>query len=73
GSVRREDWGENALLVAVTGWGQPSDKEQARAAGFNHHLTKPVDLEQVEQLLAAFSKQLESRWEGGQGAGRLTS
>jgi PAS domain S-box-containing protein len=73
GSVRREDWGEGALLVAVTGWGQPSDKEQARAAGFNHHLTKPVDLEQVEQLLAAFSKQLESRYAAGQGADRLTS
>jgi CheY-like chemotaxis protein len=58
-SVRREPWGEGTLLVAVTGWGQPNDKQQAKAAGFNHHLTKPVDLEQVEQLLAAFSKTLE--------------
>jgi CheY-like chemotaxis protein len=62
GSVRRETWGEHALLVAVTGWGQPNDKERARAAGFNHHLTKPVDLEHVEQMLAAFSKQLEARY-----------
>jgi hypothetical protein len=30
GSVRREDWGEGALLVTVTGWGQPSNKDQAR-------------------------------------------
>jgi PAS domain S-box-containing protein len=61
-SVRREPWGAGALLVAVTGWGQPNDKQQAKAAGFNHHLTKPVDLEHVEQLLAAFSKTLESRY-----------
>jgi CheY-like chemotaxis protein len=61
GSVRQEEWGEGALLVAVTGWGQPNDKEKARAAGFNHHLTKPVDLEQVAQLLAAYSRQIEAR------------
>jgi PAS domain S-box-containing protein len=61
-SVRREPWGEHALLVAVTGWGQPNDKEKSKAAGFNHHLTKPVDLDHVEQLLAAFSKQLASRY-----------
>jgi PAS domain S-box-containing protein len=59
-SVRREPWGEHALLVAVTGWGQPTDKEKSKAAGFNHHLTKPVDLDHVEQLLAAFSRQLHS-------------
>jgi PAS domain S-box-containing protein len=61
-SVRQESWGEGALLVAVTGWGQPNDKEKSRIAGFNHHLTKPVDLEHVEQLLAAFSKRLASRY-----------
>jgi PAS domain S-box-containing protein len=60
-SVRREAWGEHTLLVAVTGWGQPNDKEKSKAAGFNHHLTKPVDLDHVEQLLAAFSKQLQAR------------
>jgi CheY-like chemotaxis protein/anti-sigma regulatory factor (Ser/Thr protein kinase) len=70
-SVRQESWGEGALLVAVTGWGQPNDKEKSRIAGFNHHLTKPVDLEHVEQLLAAFSKRLASRYgadgDGGSG------
>jgi PAS domain S-box-containing protein len=68
-SVRREAWGQGALLVAVTGWGQPNDKQQAKTAGFNHHLTKPVDLEHVEQLLAAFSKTLESRY-GSEDLGR---
>jgi CheY-like chemotaxis protein len=77
-NVRREVWGEQALLVAVTGWGQPNDKERAKAAGFDHHLTKPVDLQQVEQLLAAFSKQLVARYgfqdaaeSGGQDWGRV--
>jgi CheY-like chemotaxis protein len=38
-------------LLAITGWGQAGDKDRAKAAGFDHHLTKPVDLDQVEQLL----------------------
>jgi len=67
--VRREAWGAGALLVAVTGWGQPNDKQQAKTAGFNHHLTKPVDLEHVEQLLAAFSQQLAARY-GSEDLGR---
>jgi len=40
------------LLVAVTGWGQESDRERARAAGFDQHLTKPVDFVAAEALLA---------------------
>jgi signal transduction histidine kinase/CheY-like chemotaxis protein len=53
-AVRREAWGRRILLMAITGWGQSGDKERARAAGFDHHLTKPVDLDQVEQLLQDF-------------------
>ena len=40
------------LLVAVTGYGQPSDVAQARAAGFAHHLVKPVDFERLRAILA---------------------
>jgi signal transduction histidine kinase/CheY-like chemotaxis protein len=50
-AVRRETWGRDVLLLAVTGWGQAGDKDKAKAAGFDHHLTKPVELDQVEQLL----------------------
>lgn len=39
-----------ARIVALTGWGAPSDKERSSAAGFDQHLTKPVDF---NQLLAA--------------------
>jgi signal transduction histidine kinase/CheY-like chemotaxis protein len=41
------------LLVAVTGYGQAEDRRCAREAGFDQHLTKPVDLAELEQLLAA--------------------
>ncbi|MEO7773651.1 MAG: PAS domain S-box protein [Steroidobacteraceae bacterium] len=42
---------DSVTLVALTGWGQESDKAQALAAGFDHHFTKPVDPEQLSQLL----------------------
>jgi len=48
--IRREAWGERIKLIAVTGWGQPEDKRRALAAGFNYHLTKPVDPAQLEAL-----------------------
>jgi PAS domain S-box-containing protein len=50
--IRGSDWGKHAVLIAVTGWGQREDKEKAAEAGFDHHLTKPVDPDYVEQLLA---------------------
>jgi signal transduction histidine kinase/CheY-like chemotaxis protein len=40
-----------ALLVAVTGYGQDSDRERTRAAGFDHHLVKPIDLEKLHAIL----------------------
>ncbi|MFN3791021.1 ATP-binding protein [Massilia sp.] len=42
-----------ALLVAVTGYGQDSDRQQIMAAGFDHHLVKPVDMERLGAILAA--------------------
>ena len=38
-------------LIAITGWGQDIDKERAFAAGFDHHLTKPVDPQRLVELL----------------------
>ncbi len=51
--MRLEAWGGNAVLVALTGWGQDQDKEAARAAGFDHHLTKPVDPDAIGKVLDA--------------------
>jgi CheY-like chemotaxis protein len=54
-AVRSELWGQRIFLVAVTGWGEPEDKERAGAAGFDHHLTKPVDVDEIEKLLGDFA------------------
>ncbi len=41
----------DAVLVAVTGWGQDGDVQAARDAGFDHHMVKPLDLEKLQQVL----------------------
>ena len=51
--LRERDNDGDCLLIALTGWGQASDRELTRAAGFSHHLTKPVDFEAMQALLAA--------------------
>ena len=47
--IRAED--AQVRLVAITGWGQPSDKENAMAAGFDIHLTKPVDISRLVDVV----------------------
>jgi CheY-like chemotaxis protein len=49
--IRGRPAGREMLLVAVTGWGQHEDKQRAAEAGFDHHLTKPVDLASLERLI----------------------
>ena len=49
--MRAAPWGRHATLVAVTGWGQEEDRQHALSAGFDHHLTKPVDPKQLQPLL----------------------
>jgi signal transduction histidine kinase len=41
-SLRAEEWGREVLLVALTGWGQPQDRDRTSAAGFDAHLVKPI-------------------------------
>ena len=41
--VRDSDWGREAVLVAITGWGQDEDRRRSRDAGFDLHVVKPVD------------------------------
>jgi signal transduction histidine kinase len=41
--IRAESWGREAVLVALTGWGQDADRKRSREAGFDMHLVKPVD------------------------------
>ncbi len=49
--IRQQPWGEKILIVAATGWGQSKDKELAKDAGFNGHLTKPIDIKILTALL----------------------
>jgi len=52
-ALRREPWGTEIFLVALSGWGQEENKRQAQAAGFDTHLTKPVDPNDLNALLLA--------------------
>jgi CheY-like chemotaxis protein len=50
-ALRAETWGRDMQLIALTGWGQDADRQSAAAAGFDRHLTKPVDPSVIEELL----------------------
>jgi signal transduction histidine kinase/CheY-like chemotaxis protein len=43
--------GADLLLIAATGWGQEADKQLAQDAGFDHHLTKPIDFDKLRALM----------------------
>jgi len=51
---------QNILLVAMTGYGQDSDRQRSQEAGFDHHLVKPANFEQVLNILSTVSKNLET-------------
>jgi PAS domain S-box-containing protein len=50
--IRQQPWGQDVILVALTGWGQDEDKRLSQEAGFNFHVVKPVELGALEKLLA---------------------
>jgi signal transduction histidine kinase len=58
--IRQRPWGKQMVLVAVTGWGQEEDKRRAIEAGFDHHLTKPVEPAVLTKLLAVIGSALPS-------------
>jgi signal transduction histidine kinase/CheY-like chemotaxis protein len=49
--LRRQPATRDAMIVAITGWGQDKDRERAHDAGFDEHLVKPVDVERLVSLL----------------------
>lgn len=50
--LREQPWGQEMLLVALTGWGQAEDKQRTKAAGFDHHLVKPAEPSDLQRLFA---------------------
>jgi signal transduction histidine kinase len=51
--IRNQRWSRDTLLVAVTGWGPSDDGEEAAAAGFDRHFTKPLDPAELRRLVAS--------------------
>ena len=49
--LRAREATKSAIIVALTGYGQPSDRQRAKAAGFDDHLTKPIDSSVLMALL----------------------
>ena len=58
--IRSQPWGRGMLLLAVSGWGQSEDKRRSAEAGVDHHLVKPVNPFDIEQLLADHAA--STRW-----------
>jgi signal transduction histidine kinase len=52
-AIREHAWGKGITLVAVTGWGQEHDRRLSREAGFDAHLVKPVDYDELMKLVMA--------------------
>jgi signal transduction histidine kinase/CheY-like chemotaxis protein len=50
--IRANPAHRNMQLIALTGWGQDEDRQRSAAAGFNHHLVKPADVDKLRQLLS---------------------
>ena len=51
--IRQQPWGKSVVLVALTGWGQEEDRRKSEDAGFDPHMTKPIEPAALEKLLAA--------------------
>jgi CheY-like chemotaxis protein len=50
--LRKQPWGAEMVIVALTGWAQENDRRMAREAGFDAHLTKPVPYAALTEFLA---------------------
>ncbi|WP_170319375.1 GAF domain-containing protein [Polyangium spumosum] len=57
--LRAEEALGQVVLVALTGWGTEEDRRQAREAGFDHHLTKPVDVGEVQRIVEGVASKMK--------------
>lgn len=56
--IRRHPWGGDVLLAATTGWGQEVDRTASRDSGFDYHLTKPIEVSTLTELLRAGARRM---------------
>jgi PAS domain S-box-containing protein len=68
-SLRATSWGATVFIVAVTGWGQPQDRQQTEEAGFDAHLIKPADVSTIVQLLRSLPNRGAARAEDAEESG----
>lgn len=59
GRIRKQRWGREVILVALTGWGQDEDRRRTEEAGFNLHIVKPLDVAELEKQLVSSRQQLK--------------
>jgi CheY-like chemotaxis protein len=59
--IRALPGGDQPLIVALTGWGQRADRERTQAAGFDVHLVKPADPEEIAGLIVRGREKREVR------------
>ena len=52
--IRSDPASLGITLIALTGWGMEEDQQRSREAGFDHHLTKPIEVAAVQELLSSF-------------------
>ncbi|MES3020077.1 MAG: response regulator [Pseudomonadota bacterium] len=55
--IRRHPGSQSVLMIALTGWGQSDARQRTIEAGFDHHLVKPVDFDEIRQLASARLRQ----------------
>jgi CheY-like chemotaxis protein len=53
--IREQPWGKDMFLIAVSGWGQESDRRRAEEARFNRHLLKPVDPAELMKVIESLT------------------
>jgi CheY-like chemotaxis protein len=54
--IRGRPWGKKVVLIAMTGWGQEEDRRLSHEAGFDYHMVKPVDPQELMKLLVGFQQ-----------------